>query len=118
MSKSLKSMKKSGKDPVNIDSVLSANKHLDWVKRLYDKKAPSIQIEGVKGRSTHFMESADGRVYPTVVRMNDGSLKYLGKDAYDYANKTKTYIQFPTDKEAQWFGENYKKGTGVVLGKD
>ena len=97
-----------------VDSVLNANKHLDWVKRLYDKNGPSIQIPGQKGRSTHFMESADGRVYPTVVRMPDGKLKYLGKDAYDHADKTKTYIQFPSDKEAQWFGENYKKGKGVL----
>jgi hypothetical protein len=97
-----------------VDSVLNANKNLDWVKRLYEKNTPSIQIPGVKGRSTHFMESADGRVYPTVVRMKDGKLKYLGDKAYDYADSTKTYIQFPSDKEAQWFGENYKKDTGVL----
>lgn len=97
-----------------VDSVLNANKNLDWVKRLYEKNTPSIQIPGQKGRSTHFMESADGRVYPTVVRLPDGKMKYLGKDAYDYADKTKTYIQFPSDKEAQWFGENYKKGKGVL----
>jgi hypothetical protein len=97
-----------------VDSVLNANKNLDWVKRLYEKNTPSIQIPGQKGRSTHFMESADGRVYPTVVRLPGGKMKYLGKDAYDYADKTKTYIQFPSDKEAQWFGENYKKGKGVL----
>jgi hypothetical protein len=97
-----------------VDSVLNANKNLEWVKRLYDKNGPSIQIPGQKGKSTHFMESADGRVYPTVVKMPDGKLKYLGKDAYDHADKTKTYIQFPSDKEAQWFGENYKKGKGVL----
>ena len=97
-----------------VDSVLNANKHLDWVQRLYEKNTPSIQIPGQKGRSTHFMESGNSRVYPTVVKMPGGKLKYLGKDAYDYADKTKTYIQFPSDKQAQWFGENYKKGTGVL----
>ena len=97
-----------------VDSVLNANKHLDWVQRLYEKNTPSIQIPGQKGRSTHFMESGDGRVYPTVVKTPSGELKYLGKDAYNYADSTKTYIQFPSDKEAQWFGKNYKKGKGVL----
>lgn len=97
-----------------IDSVLNANKNLDWVQRLYEKNTPSIKIPGQKGRSTHFMESADGRVYPTVVRMPNGKLKYLADKAYDYADSTKTYIQFPSDEAAQQFGKNYKKGTGVL----
>jgi CRISPR-associated Cas5-like protein len=96
-----------------IDSVLNANKKLDWVQRLYEKNTPSIQIKGQKGRSTHFMESADNRVYPTVVREN-GKLKYIGDKAYDYADSTKTYIEFPSEKEATWFAENYKKGTNVL----
>lgn len=97
-----------------VDSVLNANKALNWVQRLYPKNTPSMQIPGVKGPSTHFMESGDGRVYPTVVQMPNGSLKYLGKDAFNYADSTKSYIQFPSDAEATWFGQNYKQGTGVL----
>lgn len=97
-----------------VDSVLNANKALNWVQRLYPKNTPSMQIPGVKGPSTHFMESGDGRVYPTVVQMPNGSLKYLGKDAFDYADSTKSYIQFPSDAAATWFGKNYKQGTGVL----
>lgn len=97
-----------------VDSVLNANKNLNWVKRLYPKNTPSMQIPGQRGRSTHFMESGDGRVYPTVVQMPDGSLKYLGKDAFDYADSTKSYIKFPTDSAATWFSQNYKQGTGVL----
>lgn len=97
-----------------VDSVLNANKALNWVQRLYSKNTPSMQIPGVKGPSTHFMESGDGRVYPTVVQMPNGSLKYLGKDAFNYADSTKSYIQFPSDAEATWFGQNYKQGTGVL----
>jgi hypothetical protein len=97
-----------------VDSVLNANKGLNWVQRLYPKNTPSMQIPGQRGRSTHFMESGDGRVYPTVVQMPNGSLKYLGKDAFNYADSTKSYIQFPSDTEATWFGNNYKKGTGVL----
>jgi hypothetical protein len=104
-----------GNDPY-IDSVLNANKKIEWVQRLFEKNTPSIQIPGQQGRSTHFMESGDGRVYPTIVPNKKGKLKYLGDKAYDYADSTKSYIQFPSDKEAQWFAENYKKGTGVLGG--
>ena len=100
-----------------INSVLNANKDLNWVQRLYEKDTPSIQIPGQPYPSTHFLESSDGRVYPTVVQLPNGELKYLeGNDAYNYADSTKTYIQFPTDKEAQWFSKNYKKGKGVLKG--
>ena len=101
-------------DKKYIDSVLSKNAHLDWVKRLYEKNTPTIQLQGQTSPSTHFMESGDGRVYPTIIRNAQGKLEYLGDKAWDYADKTKTYIQFPSDKEAQWFAENYKTGTGVL----
>jgi hypothetical protein len=99
-----------------VDSVLNANRNLDWVKRLYQKNGPSLQIPGQRGPSTHYMESGDGRVYPTVTMVN-GKLTHLpaaGIDPFDYADSTKTYIKFPTDKEATWFGKNYKLGTGVL----
>jgi len=99
-----------------VDSVLNANKHLNWVQRLYQKNPQTIQIPGQKGTSTHFMESGDGRVYPTVVQMPNGQLQYLGDKAGDYADSTKTYIQFPNDKQATRFGKMYKKGTGVLSG--
>ena len=99
-----------------IDSVLNANRGLNWIQRLYDEHPQSIQIQGQPGRSTHFMESGDGRVYPTVVQMPDGSLKYLDNDAYNYADSTKSFIQFPSDAQAQWFSKNYKRGTGVLKG--
>jgi hypothetical protein len=99
-----------------VDSVLNANKNLNWVQRLYEKNPQTIQIPGQKGTSTHFMESGDGRVYPTVVQMPNGQLQYLGDKAGDYADSTKTYIQFPNDKQATRFGKMYKKGTGVLSG--
>jgi hypothetical protein len=97
-----------------VDSVFNANKGLNWVQRLYEQSPKSIMLPGQKHPSTHFMESGNGRVYPTIVEMPNGNLQYLGKNAYDYADSTGTYIQFPTDKAAQWFGKNYKKGTGVL----
>jgi lysozyme len=101
-----------------VDSILNANKHLNWVKRLYDKDPKSIMIPGEDEPSTHFMESSaddtGGIVYPTVIQHEDGTLEYLGDKARDHAIKTKTYIKFPTDAEAQQFGKEYKKGTGVL----
>jgi hypothetical protein len=99
-----------------VDRILNENKDLNWVKRLYESNAPSITLPGESKPSTHFMESADGRVYPTVVQMPDGSLQYLGDDAYDYAMQTGEYIQFKNDRQARRFGKDYKKGTGVLEG--
>lgn len=100
-----------------VDSVLNANKNLNWVKRLYDVNRKSIMLPGQEDPSTHFMESGDGRVYPTVVEMPNGKLKHLGDKAYDYADSTNTFIQFPNDDQASWFGKNYKQGTGVLKKK-
>jgi hypothetical protein len=103
-----------GMSTKKVDRFLNANKDLNWVQRLYEPNTPSIQIPGQQGLSTHFMESADGRVYPTVVQMPDGNLQYLGEDAYDYADETGEYIQFNNDRQARRFAKNYKKGTGVL----
>ena len=110
-------MAQNGRNVAYVDSVLNANKNLNWVNRLYDVNRKSIMLPGEKDPSTHFMESGDGRVYPTVVEMPDGKLKHLGDKAYDYADSTNTFIQFPDDSTAQWFGKNYKQGTGVLKKK-
>lgn len=96
-----------------VDSTLQANKHLDWVQRLYEKNAPTFQVPGEPDRSTHFMgDDGNGYVFPTVVRQN-GKLTYLGDKAEDYARETKTGIQFPKE-QGDWFANNgYKIGSGV-----
>lgn len=99
-----------------VDSVLNSNKNLNWVKRLYEENPASINIPGQPFPSTHFMESSDNEVYPTVVDLN-GSLKYLGNKARKFADSTNTSINFINDEQAQWFGENYKMGTNVLKKK-
>lgn len=97
------------------DSVLKANGHLDWVKRLYEPNAPSIQVPGEKYRSTHLMsDDGNGYVYPSIIRLPNGKLQKLTEDqAYDYAKKTNTGIQLPK-QQGSWFAANgYKIGTGV-----
>lgn len=96
-----------------IDSTLNANRNLNFVKRLYEKNTPSIQLPNQPYPSTHLMESGDGLVYPRVV-MKDGRLQNLGDEAWKYARQTGEQIKFPNDQMAQWFGKNYKKGTGVL----
>ena len=100
--------------PAFVDSVMNANKNLDWVKRAKEKNPESIQVKGKEGRSTHLMASGDARVYPTVVK-DKGQLKHLGgKEARRYADSTNTAIKFSDDAKATWFGENYKQGATVL----
>jgi hypothetical protein len=96
-----------------VDSVLNANKGLDWVQRLHEKNAPTFQVPGEPDKSTHFMgDDGNGYVFPTVVRIN-GKMTYLGDRAEDYAHETNTGIQFPK-VQGTWFANNgYKIGTGV-----
>jgi hypothetical protein len=102
-----------------VDSTLTANKKLDFVKRLYDQSKGSIQIPGVSGRSTHYMADAGDRIYPTVVYRN-GKLQYLGgrggDEAWDYADSTKEYIKFKTPEQAAWFANSPNHTTGYKLG--
>ena len=108
-----------------VDSIHNARREdLNFVQRLFDQSAGSVQIPGEHGRSTHFMESGDGRAYPTVVQKTNGQLQYLNQydqdAARNYANRTGQYIQFPNDEQAQWYANSpditkgYKMGTGVL----
>lgn len=97
-----------------VDSVLNANKHLDWVQRLREPGAPSIQLPNEPAPSTHLMsDDGKGYVFPSVVRIG-GKLRYLGGKAEDYARATNTGIQLPQE-EGSWFAANgYKTGTNVL----
>jgi hypothetical protein len=108
-----------------VDSIHNARiDDLNFVQRLFDQSAGSVQIPGEQGRSTHFMESGDGRAYPTVVQQPNRKLQYLNQydqdAARNYANRTGQYIQFPNDEQAQWYANSpditkgYKMGTGVL----
>lgn len=105
-----------------VDSTLSANKNLDFVKRLYKTNKDIATPKGVGkpgDRSTHLMsyDPKSKRVYPEVVN-EKGRLKYkTGDEAYNYAEKTKEYIKFPTKEKAEWFSSGYKQGTNVLVKK-
>ena len=105
-------------ETVFIDSVLNANMDKPWVKRLYDKNPKSISLKGTKKRATHLMESSDGLVYPRVDTDKKGKLINMGDTAYIHHARNKSAIKLKNDEEAQWFGANYKKGTGVLKRKN
>lgn len=105
-----------------VDSVLTANKNLDWVKRLYDKAPNAVMVPGESHPSTHLISDNDqGYVFPQIVNMN-GQLVDLGNRAEDYARETNTGIQLPKE-QGTWFARStsdksgYKMGTGVMKGK-
>lgn len=99
-----------------IDSVFKANMDKPWVKRLYDEKPKTIPVKGTKERATHLMESGDGLVYPRVDTDKTGKLINMGDTAIRHHLRSNSAIKFKNDEEAQWFGANYKKGTGVLKG--
>lgn len=103
--------------PAYVDSTLAANKKLDFVKRMYDKNPKTIQVPGQPNKSTHLMAYDPGtkRAYPEVVNQG-GNLKHLqGDAAWDYADSTGEFIEFPRAEQAKWFATNgYKQGTGVL----
>lgn len=128
----VKSKDKKQEPRLNVDSVVNANKHINFIQRAMDANTPSVMIKGQSAPSTHFMESSDGMVYPTVVQTPDGGIrfmgKYIGKDkngkpiyntdeAYNYAKSTGNFIKFNNDDDAQYFAENYKKSKLVKIGK-
>ena len=120
------------KPRLDLDSIIAANKRLNFIQRAMNPKTPSVMIQGQDAPSTHFMESSDGIVYPTVVQTPDGGIRFMGKylgnnqegspmyntdEAYKYAKSTGNYIKFDNDADAQYFSENYKKSKLVKIGK-
>lgn len=108
-----------------VDSVLTANKNLEWVQRLRGTNNPTLKTNTLKGfegepddeSSTHLMsDDGKGFVFPQIIRKDSTSLRYLGGEdpAYDYAKETNTGIQLPQE-QGTWFANNgYKIGTGVL----
>ncbi len=96
-----------------VDSVLNANKHLEWVQRLLQPYQQSIQVQGLPGHSTHLMsDDGNGYVFPQIIKSN-GKLVNLGDNAENYARANNSGIQLPK-VEGTWFADNgYKTGTGV-----
>jgi hypothetical protein len=108
-----------------LDSTVNANRNLEFIRRAIENDGLSIPTpKGAPGygkgmTSSHLMtyDPKSRRSYPELVNIN-GTLKYLtGDDAYNYAEDTGEYIQFPTAEQANYFSKNYKKSNYVKVGK-
>lgn len=88
------------------------NRNLNWVERgLNPDKYPKIDNKD-GSFSTHRLEYATGDkgeayVYPTIIQKEDGTLKQMdSRKAMDYAFKTKTAMQIPNIKLAEYYSQN------------
>jgi hypothetical protein len=99
-----------------INSILAANKHLDFVQRILN---PGKGLElGNNEHGTHMMSYATipgtnrYMVYPEIVRTEKGLMRLGEKEAYQNALATKQFIPFESSEEADWFSKNYKSVWG------
>jgi hypothetical protein len=103
-----------------IEDILAANKHLNFVQRMFQPQTATIQVVGEKYPSTHLMEQSDDIAYPRVVQRPFGQgLHYFENpnDAYNYAKSTGEFIKFKSPEEALDFTRKYKKAKGVKVGQ-
>jgi len=103
-------------DPTNkwVDSIIKQNSHMNFVDRIARPELyPTIPQE--KGMATHLMAwgDIDGKpsVFPTIVfDPNSQQLQKLSMDeAFDHAMKTKEFIPFDSEDEADQFSREYKR---------
>lgn len=97
-----------------IDSILSKNTHMNFVDRVVRPELyPTLPHK--KGIATHLMAwgDIDGKpsVFPTIIYdPNSQGLKKLSMDeAFDHAMKTKEFIPFNSEDEADLFSQQYKR---------
>lgn len=90
-----------------VDSILNANKNLNFVQRI---RNPNERLDLGNGEyATHRMSYDPGtkRAYPTVVKQGDKLVQLKdGDQAWDYADKTGEFIQFNTPQDAERFANN------------
>lgn len=89
-----------------VDSILNANKHLDFVQRI---RNPNERLDLGNGQyATHMMayDPKSKRAYPTIVKQGNKLVQLQGDDAWNYADKTGEYIKFNTPEEAEKFSNN------------
>lgn len=114
-------------NPVTADeynwlmNVLNANKNKGFVQRILNPSAYPVLPTPDGGIATHRM--AWGQlgdkyvVFPTVLRNESGGLKDYGDSAFDHVLKTKNYIEFDNQQDADWFSKNYKGAWGGQMNK-
>ena len=111
---------KTGAPRSNDEIIAHANRsEAPFMKRIHNNDTRSIPEpqkywkdgKDTGRKSTHLLATAetDGKyyVYPEVQEEN-GELKWF-EDGFERALKNNDVIEFPSEEEALWFSENYKK---------
>lgn len=102
---------------LNIDSTLNANKQVPFVDRILNPSNYPVRNNKDGSHSTHLMSVAgvDDKfiAYPELRWVNG---KWVQNQNPDSALKDKDFIWFNTQKEAEDFSKNYKKGRKLQYG--
>lgn len=97
-----------------VDSYINQNTHLNFIDRVARPELyPTLKDK--KGIMTHMMawDHIDGKpaVYPTIIfDPSTMKLKQLGdEEAYKHAVKSKEFLPFNNEEEADLFSQQYKR---------
>jgi len=95
-----------------VMGALTKNKDKSFVKRVLDPDAYPVIENDDGSHSTHKMaySEVNGKyvVYPTILYNGKELKEYKPNEALDHVMKTGNYIEFDTEKEADWFSQKYK----------
>ena len=96
-------------------NVLNNNKNKSFVQRIINpQNEPVLEHEG--GIATHRMSWATVGdkviAFPTVLKTREGNLQDFGREAIPHVLKTGNYIEFQSEKEADFFSKRYKGAWG------
>ena len=92
-----------------IDTMNASN--AEFMNRLRNNDRRAIHNQD-GSYSTHVLGSADNIVFPAIQDVNSELKDYRGlpwQGTLDKAIQNKDYIEFPTEGDARYFGEHYKK---------
>jgi hypothetical protein len=100
-------------DYETLKNVLNENQGKNFVRRILNPEAYPVMDLGKGEIATHQMEYSEAGpnkfiVYPRIAYENK-ELKNYGDDAFDRALKSKDYISFDNEADAEYFSKNYKE---------
>jgi len=102
-----------------VDSVMNANSSKNFIQRYLNPNQYPVINNPDGSYSTHLMAYDKNRVYPTIVQDKSGKLINYGNNdnAWNYADTTGEYIQFPNEEQASWFASSKDNTSGYKMGK-
>ncbi len=101
-----------------VDSVMNANSDKNFVQRYQNPNQYPVINNPDGSYSTHLMAYDKNRVYPTIVQDKSGKLINYGNNdnAWNYADTSGEYIDFPNTEQAKWFASSKDTTSGYKMG--